>query len=139
MRIRRGIAMLAMATTMMAGSIVAAPAASAAYGPCSSSTSIYLSYTHRLVAPARSGSTHCYLVQGHQGNGVKALQRALNCSTPYTIAVDGVFGSNTKAKLRYFQSRNGLAVDGVYGPNTRDKLKFAVTDRGSYNGSCGRI
>jgi len=34
----------------------------------------------------------------------------------YTGAVDGIYGSQTKKAVRYFQSKNGLAVDGIVGP-----------------------
>src|SRR5215210_3031231 len=38
------------------------------------------------------------------------------------IVADGVFGRQTRAAVRAFQSRNGLMVDGVVGPQTRAAL-----------------
>jgi len=36
----------------------------------------------------------------------------------YSISVDGIYGRQTRDRVRTFQSRNGLTVDGVVGPKT---------------------
>ena len=36
----------------------------------------------------------------------------------YQLAIDGIFGSGTKAALMDYQLRNGLIVDGICGPKT---------------------
>ena len=51
--------------------------------------------------------------QGSTGATVKGLQAGLG-----GLAVDGIFGSGTNAKVRSFQSSRGLAVDGIAGPAT---------------------
>lgn len=38
------------------------------------------------------------------------------------IEADGIFGSETRLNVRYFQSRNALEIDGVVGYNTYKKL-----------------
>ncbi|WP_369411295.1 peptidoglycan-binding domain-containing protein [Polycladospora coralii] len=38
------------------------------------------------------------------------------------IAVDGVFGAKTEAKVREFQKVNGLKVDGIVGRMTWGRL-----------------
>lgn len=61
-----------------------------------------------------------------QGDDVKRLQRFLD------IAVDGIFGPQTRAAVKAFQvSRPGLSVDGVVGPATWQALEEA--DRGPAN------
>jgi hypothetical protein len=50
------------------------------------------------------------------GSPVVALQRALG------IPADGVYGPQTAAAVRTFQSNHGLAVDGVAGPATMSAL-----------------
>lgn len=60
---------------------------------------------------------------GSKGEDVKKLQEALNklgfnCGTP-----DGIFGAKTEAAVKAFQQRYGLAVDGIVGPATQAKLE----------------
>jgi peptidoglycan hydrolase-like protein with peptidoglycan-binding domain len=67
------------------------------------------------------------LSHGCTGKDVRALQRLLNFHlyrplwTP-PLAVDGIFGPKTNARVLEFQKRNGLTVDGLVGPNTRRTL-----------------
>lgn len=66
------------------------------------------------------------LKQGMSGGPVEVLQTALNGTGLYgvrNIAVDGVYGVQTVTSVRNFQAHEGLAVDGVAGPLTRAKLK----------------
>ena len=101
---------------------------------------------------ARSGNGsatwNCVLRYGSRGEGVKALQRALNdCygnpnnrNVPGAIdlaldrlAVDGVFGSRTWAVLRTVQSWEQLSADGIYGPKTAAAMRFkALPTDGSW-------
>ena len=53
---------------------------------------------------------------GNLGNGVKLLQRCLNCK------VDGVFGPKTEAAVVKHQSNQGLREDGIVGPKTWNTL-----------------
>jgi len=60
---------------------------------------------------------------GSQGATVKKLQRRLNTftvrgSNGKALAEDGIFGTNTLAAVKKFQSMNGLIVDGIVGPKT---------------------
>ncbi len=50
---------------------------------------------------------------GSRGPAVKKVQQRLG------IAVDGIFGPQTRAAVRAFQKRNHLLVDGIVGPQTR--------------------
>ena len=49
----------------------------------------------------------------------------------YAGAIDGIYGSQTKKAVRYFQSRNGLAVDGIVGPKTAAALGMKLSSSSS--------
>jgi peptidoglycan hydrolase-like protein with peptidoglycan-binding domain len=56
------------------------------------------------------------------------LQELLNTTTNHNFAVDGNFGSQTKAALMEFESNNNLDPDG-----TMDKLTLAILDKKNPN------
>ncbi len=49
---------------------------------------------------------------------VRALQLQLNAKNGAGLAVDGLFGSGTKAAVQAFQAHRGLTTDGIVGPTT---------------------
>ncbi|MBR3804144.1 MAG: spore cortex-lytic enzyme [Clostridia bacterium] len=49
---------------------------------------------------------------------IKLIQQKLKNWGYYTGSVDGIYGSKTKAAVKYFQRRNGLTVDGIVGNKT---------------------
>ena len=55
---------------------------------------------------------------GSRGDEVRQIQQRLKNWGYYTGEVDGIYGSQTLAAVKYFQSKNGLAVDGIAGPKT---------------------
>lgn len=55
--------------------------------------------------------------QGARGEAVKGAQTCLN-GHGSSLAVDGDFGSGTKAAVIAFQEQSGLGADGVVGPQT---------------------
>jgi peptidoglycan hydrolase-like protein with peptidoglycan-binding domain len=55
---------------------------------------------------------------GANGDAVKRLQRGLRRTPDPSVTVDGVFGPQTEAKVKDFQSGSGLTVDGIVGPQT---------------------
>lgn len=57
------------------------------------------------------------LKKGDKGTQVKYLQQNLN-ALGAKIQVDGVFGDNTLAWLKFFQKVQGLVQDGIYGQNS---------------------
>ena len=64
------------------------------------------------------------LKQGMSGSEVEKLQNAL-ISKGYDVGktgADGVFGKNTLAAVKQFQTDNGLEVDGIAGKNTLGSL-----------------
>lgn len=58
------------------------------------------------------------LMEGMRGTDVTQWQQRLR-RLGYVIAADGVFGPETDAATRRFQSRHDLAADGIVGPLTR--------------------
>jgi len=71
--------------------------------------------------------------KGHIGPSVVTVQHALitlgaelPISTAKTGKPDGIFGDETTAKTRGFQTQNGLVDDGKVGPNTLGALDAAL-------------
>jgi hypothetical protein len=55
--------------------------------------------------------------RGSKGDHVRQLQQRLN-TIGFGLAVDGVFGPQTEAAVRHFQSVHAPPVDGIVGPKT---------------------
>ena len=55
---------------------------------------------------------------GSRGNEVKQIQTKLKRWGYYSGNIDGIYGSQTLAAVKWFQSKNGLTVDGIAGPKT---------------------
>ena len=55
---------------------------------------------------------------GSRGNEVTQIQTKLKRWGYYNGSIDGIFGSQTLAAVKYFQRKNGLTVDGIAGPKT---------------------
>jgi len=62
---------------------------------------------------------------GSRGADVVTLQKLLN-TVGLRIAIDGIFGSGTKAAVIRFQAASGLIQDGIVGQSTWSKLKEAA-------------
>ncbi len=64
------------------------------------------------------------LRRGEYGQGIDILQLALNNEPSILprLAVDGVYGPRTEARVIEYQRNNGLEDDGVAGPDTQDSL-----------------
>jgi peptidoglycan hydrolase-like protein with peptidoglycan-binding domain len=79
------------------------------------------------AGPASAATSLCAttLRIGDSGSCVSRLQTRLNevgLNCGHALAVDGSFGSATRARVYAFQGRNRLTMDGVVGPITRDEL-----------------
>jgi peptidoglycan hydrolase-like protein with peptidoglycan-binding domain len=70
------------------------------------------------AGPATTTEHAIVLTSGSEGRQVKLLQQALGA-----VKVDGVFGPETEAAVRSFQSSHGLSVDGIVGPQTSAALR----------------
>ncbi|MDD3338931.1 MAG: peptidoglycan-binding protein [Lachnospiraceae bacterium] len=88
----------------------------------------------RYTGENGSGSTPSNLLKkGSTGTAVSELQKKMNI-LGYGLTVDGSFGDATDAAVRNFQSKNGLAVDGIVGSSTMAKLdeKVAAAQAGQW-------
>ena len=89
------------------------------------------SYVKEEQAPVESNEllasqTSGLIRRGHQGEQVKAIQRALQ-GLKYNIGssgVDGNFGPATERAVKQFQAEVGLPADGIVGSQTREKFKL---------------
>lgn len=80
------------------------------------------SVAEAAASPFETLFTHRGLIKkGDRGDIVKSLQQALN-ALGYETSADGVFGEETTASLKEFQSDRRLDADGVAGPSTLASL-----------------
>lgn len=83
------------------------------------------------AAPAEPGGLPTGTFNGYL---IRDIQRLLS-QHGHATAVDGIYGPNTRAKVREFQGARGLTVDGIVGPNTWASLIQVKTPTdSSYNG-----
>ncbi|MDX3000690.1 peptidoglycan-binding domain-containing protein [Kribbella solani] len=89
-----------------------------------------------------SASTNCNLMYGdkpYRGSNrsgdpdtaIRVLQRNLNFCYGTKLAVDGIYGSNTRAAIKTVQRRHNLTVDGIYGPKTRSAMNWRLYSMGT--------
>jgi murein L,D-transpeptidase YcbB/YkuD len=64
--------------------------------------------------------------RGDPDTAIRTLQRNLNYCYGYKLAVDGVYGSNTRGVIKAVQKRHKLAADGIYGPKTRSAMNWRL-------------
>jgi murein L,D-transpeptidase YcbB/YkuD len=77
------------------------------------------------VPAASNNNRLCWMDMNNVSGGVRALQRALRYCYTQNIAIDGIYGPQTRDALRRVQGRVGARQDGVYGPETARKMKFS--------------
>ncbi|MRX72362.1 peptidoglycan-binding protein [Bacillus lacus] len=91
---------------------------------------IYGPRTHKALTEDyfKSDLPNEILKPGSKGQGVLALQRALN-DLSYNVKEDGIYGTQTKEAVIKFQKRfSSLTADGIYGPKTKDVLEKVLND-----------
>ncbi len=62
---------------------------------------------------------------------IKTIQQKLKNWGYYTGNVDGIYGSQTRAAVRWFQQNNGLSVDGIVGSQTAAALGMNLSSQSS--------
>lgn len=65
----------------------------------------------------------------------RTIQTKLKRWGYYKGAIDGIYGSQTRQAVRYFQSKNGLSVDGIVGPKTAVALGMTLSSSQSSQSS----
>ena len=73
------------------------------------------------------------LKRGSRGAEVRSLQVQLNTvlNANPKLTTDGVFGGQTQAAVKSFQSKARISADGIVGPQTRQKLSEAAKRKSS--------
>lgn len=72
---------------------------------------------------------------GSSGSEVKEIQTKLKNWGYYTGSIDGVYGSQTLAAVKKFQSKNGLTADGIAGSSTLQALGITSNSSSSSSSS----
>ena len=80
-----------------------------------------------LAALALPAVADAVLKKGATGEDVKLVQKKLKQWGYYSGAVDGIFGSQTEAAVKYFQRKNGLVADGIVGKKTAAALGISLS------------
>jgi peptidoglycan hydrolase-like protein with peptidoglycan-binding domain len=78
----------------------------------------------RLAGHRHSG-TGTLIRLGSRGGAVTMVQSRLKMLGYYAGNVDGIFGGQTEAAVKAFQSASGLTPDGIVGPQTMRALHTA--------------
>jgi hypothetical protein len=143
-RARTAVGALVAAGTL-AGMVAASGPATAAPS-CTGNSTITrsgLSFTLPSVGN-NTGNLNCMLGVGNQSVAVRNLQANLNncywtgsnasgsrdVFSP-ALAVDGIYGTRTKAALAAVQRHHGIDDDGIYGPQTRRTILFLADNGGA--------
>lgn len=72
---------------------------------------------------------------GSRGNEVTQIQTKLKRWGYYNGVVDGIYGSQTLAAVKYFQRKNGLTADGIAGTNTLRAMGIYTSSNSSSSSS----
>lgn len=68
---------------------------------------------------------------GSRGSEVTQIQTKLRRWGYYTGSIDGIYGSQTLAAVKYFQRKNGLTVDGIAGTKTLQAMGIYTSSSSS--------
>ena len=71
---------------------------------------------------------------GSRGEEVRQIQTKLKRWGYYSGEIDGIYGSQTLAAVKWFQSKNGLQVDGIAGPKTLAAMGITSTNTNTGGG-----
>lgn len=89
------------------------------------------------VVTHMDGSIRTLSKVGSTGNEVRQIQTRLKNWGYYTGAIDGIYGTQTKNAVLYFQRKNGLSADGIAGPSTLSAIGLPSGSSGGSGGSVG--
>jgi len=74
--------------------------------------------SYNVFFSENASSSYALSKYGSRGDEVRTIQTKLKRWGYYNGAIDGIYGSQTLAAVKWFQSKNGLVVDGIAGPKT---------------------
>lgn len=72
---------------------------------------------------------------GSRGQIVKTIQTKLKRWGYYNGSLDGIFGTQTKNAVMYFQRKNGLTVDGIVGSATAKAMGVSLSGSTASSGT----
>ncbi len=75
-------------------------------------------FSYNIFFREDTNSSYALSKYGSRGEEVRTIQTKLKRWGYYNGAIDGIYGSQTLAAVKWFQSKNGLVVDGIAGPKT---------------------
>ena len=79
---------------------------------------IILFFSYNIFIRKDLNSVYALSKYGSRGDEVRQIQTKLKRWGYYNGQVDGIYGSQTLAAVKWFQSKNSLQVDGIAGPKT---------------------
>lgn len=91
------------------------------------------------VAFATTTANAAVVKSGSRGATVRTIQTKLKRWGYYTGSVDGIFGSQTTAAVKYFQRKNGLTADGIVGKATAAAMGISLSGTSSSSTSASGI
>lgn len=91
------------------------------------------------VAFATTTANAAVVKSGSRGATVRTIQTKLKRWGYYTGSVDGIFGSQTTAAVKYFQRKNGLTADGIVGKATAAAMGVSLSGTSSSSTSASGI
>ena len=74
--------------------------------------------SYNIFLRVDTNSSYALSKYGSRSDEVRQIQTKLKRWGYYNGQIDGIFGSQTLAAVKWFQSKNGLTVDGIAGPKT---------------------
>lgn len=92
---------------------------------------IFISY-HIFI---RNEQVQALSKYGSRGQEVITIQTKLKRWGYYNGNIDGIYGSQTLAAVKYFQRKNGLAVDGIAGTKTLRAMGIYTSSNSSSSSS----
>lgn len=93
--------------------------------------SVFMFIAYNVYFRVDSNSSEALSKYGSRGDEVKQIQTKLKRWGYYSGSVDGIYGSQTLAAVKKFQSKNGLTVDGIAGKKTLAAMGITSTGNSS--------
>lgn len=82
----------------------------------------FITFLYYQIFLAENNQVQALSKYGSRGDEVRQIQTKLKRWGYYDGNVDGIYGSQTLAAVKYFQRKNGLSVDGIAGPKTLEAM-----------------